>query len=126
MNRLRLLLPSIMIAFAALPAWAQEAGGPGAPGPYGPGYMWHEHWGYHGGMIFGPFIGLLALIGVVALIMWLVRAFSWGHCHRWHGHGMCPHCGHGPRVALDILEERLARGEIDKAEFEEKRKLLGR
>lgn len=30
------------------------------------------------------------------------------------------------RAAFDILEERFARGEIDKAEFEEKRKLLGR
>ena len=29
-------------------------------------------------------------------------------------------------AALDLLEERFARGEIDKAEFEEKRKLLGR
>ena len=28
-------------------------------------------------------------------------------------------------AALDLLEERFARGEIDKAEFEEKRKLLG-
>jgi uncharacterized membrane protein len=35
----------------------------------------------------------------------------------------------GPRrrhTARDILEERFARGEIDKGEFDEKRKLLGR
>jgi uncharacterized membrane protein len=30
------------------------------------------------------------------------------------------------QTALDILDERFARGEIEKAEFEEKRKLLGR
>jgi uncharacterized membrane protein len=29
-------------------------------------------------------------------------------------------------TAVDILNRRLARGEIDRAEYEEKRKLLGR
>jgi uncharacterized membrane protein len=31
----------------------------------------------------------------------------------------------GP-TAIDVLNRRLARGEIDRAEYEEKRKLLGR
>jgi len=38
-----------------------------------------------------------------------------GYAHDSRGH-----------AALDILEERLARGEIDKGEYEEKRKLIGR
>jgi putative membrane protein len=128
MTRLRLLFATTIIALAALPAFAQEAGGPGAPGPmYGHGYMWGGHWGYHAGFILGPFVMLLALIGIVALILWLVRSFSYGPWHRWHGYGICPYCDRKrPRAALDIIEERFARGEINKEEFEEKRKLLGR
>jgi putative membrane protein len=61
-------------------------------------------------MIAGPLIALLALIGgVLAIIVWLVR---WANdCRRRH-------------TALDLLNERLARGEIDRAEYEEKRKLI--
>jgi len=61
-------------------------------------------------MIGGPFILLLALIGVIAVIVWIVQ---------WAGRSR------RSRTALDILNERFARGEIDRAEYEEKRKLIG-
>lgn len=60
-------------------------------------------------MIGGPFILLFALIGVIAIIMWVVQ---------WAGGSR------RSRTALDILNERFARGEIDRAEYEEKRKLI--
>jgi putative membrane protein len=61
-------------------------------------------------MIGGPFILLLALIGVIAIIVWLAQ---WATVSR------------RSRTALDILNERFARGEIDRAEYDEKRKLIG-
>jgi putative membrane protein len=118
------------ILLATLPAFAQQPGpSPDfrGPGPmWGYGHMWGGGWGggWHG-MIIGPFVMLLAIIGIVALILWLVRAFSHGGLR--HGHGACPHCGYGGwrgRGGLDILEERFARGEIDKNEFEERRRVL--
>lgn len=60
-------------------------------------------------MIGGPFILLFAVIGVIALIVWV-----W----QWAGDSR------RSRTALDILNERFARGEIDKTEYEEKRKLM--
>ncbi len=129
MKRLSLFLTLFAISLASLPAFAQPSPGPGSPcpgfgGPMMPGpmrgpmpcygYMWHGGW--HLGMIFGPIILLLALVGLVAFIVWLVHGFR---------HGFYGGYGRG-RAALDILEERFARGEIDKQEFEERRKLLGR
>jgi putative membrane protein len=60
-------------------------------------------------MIAGPFVALLALVGVIAIIVWLVQ---WASNYR------------RSRTALDILNERLARGEIDRDEYEEKRNLI--
>ena len=120
--------------FAAAPAFAEQAPTPAGPGPWGyHPMMWDGSWGWHPGfMIFGPFLMLLTLIGTVVLVVWLLRGvghagFPHWHGAHWHGPGLCPQCGRGPtRQALDILEERFAKGEIDKGEFEEKRKLLGR
>ena len=140
-KRLATLAVSFAFAIAALPALAQQQqqGAPNVPTPsYGYGHMmwggpWGgAGWGWHPFMIVGPIFVLLAIVGLMAIFVWLVRWATRGHPFLGHGfhhmHGGCPFCGGpgGGRAALDILEERFARGEIDKAEFEEKRKLLGR
>jgi putative membrane protein len=60
-------------------------------------------------MIGGPIVLLLALVGVIAIVLWIVQ---------WAGDSR------RSRTALDILNERFARGEIDRAEYQEKRKLI--
>ena len=129
-KRLHYALFASAMALAAMPAWADQ-GSPPAVNPnllYDDGHMWHHAWGWHPGMFLAPFVMLLALIGAVALIVWLVHWANHG-AYR-HGRHGCPYCGGGrsgrSRLGLDILEERFARGEIDRAEFEDKRKLLGR
>src|SRR5262249_9712785 len=122
MNHLKTLAASATIAvLSGGPALAQTAPAPVPPPPPPPYYFYHHPMMWHG----GPF-HLIGVVLVVLLIIALFRAFG---RRRWYGYGY----GHGPRGdmgrshrALDILEERYARGEINKEEFEEKRRLLER
>jgi putative membrane protein len=79
---------------------------------------WHcgMQWGW-GHMVFGSLMMLLLLGAIVALI---ILAARWLGGSTSGGAGSMP----APRTSLDILKERFARGEIDKQEFEERRRLL--
>jgi putative membrane protein len=112
----------IGVAAAALvtlvPAWvwAQEPSDPERYA-YGPHMMWWGGGWY--GMIFGPLFMILVLALVIAVAVLLVR---------WLGgpwQGTASHQVPPGRTPLDILKERFARGEINKEEFEERRRVLG-
>jgi putative membrane protein len=102
---------------AELPAWAwAQAPSDAERYGYGPHMMWWGGGWY--GMIFGPLIMILVLAVVIAVAVLLVR---------WLGGpwpGTASHQVPPSRTPLDILKERFARGEIDKEEFEERRRLL--
>lgn len=99
-----------MAALISSPVLAQQPQGPS----YRP-HMWDGGW--HG-WFFGPIMMIVfiavAVVVVVLLVRWLGAP----------GHGGIPH---GPlgKTPLDILKESFARGEIDKEEFEERRRVLG-
>jgi putative membrane protein len=93
-------------AFAPTLAWAQRD-----PDFYGHPMMWG---GWYG-MFFGLLTMILFIPAVVVLVVFAVRWFG--------GPGLHPHAP-PPKTPLDILKERFARGEIDKDEFDERRRLL--
>jgi putative membrane protein len=71
-------------------------------------------WGNHGwGMGFGWFFMIAFLILVVLGIIYLIKVIA-GDAKK----------GEREETALDILKKRYARGEINKEEFEEKKKDL--
>jgi putative membrane protein len=104
------------VALSPILVWAQ---GPSEPEryAYGPHMMW---WGGGWfGMIFGPLLMILVLALVIAIAVLLVR---------WLGgpwQASVQHQAPPGRTPLDILKERFARGEINKEEFEERRRVLG-
>lgn len=88
-----------------------------------PQYDWNRHmmwWGGNGyAMIFAPLLMIVFLAVFVAVVILLLRWLGgpWQHVPPQHA----PYA----RSPLDILKERFARGEIDKEEFEERRRVLG-
>ena len=86
----------------------------------------------HGGWMQGWLLGLLvwvALTLIVLATLWALRSASRGS---WHSHGLSerpltrgePGAFDATQRALQILNERYAKGEMDKADFEERRNTI--
>lgn len=78
---------------------------------------WHPGWGL-GHMMFGGFMMIAFWGGIILLVVLLVRWLGGGSASG-NASTSAPH-----RTALEILQERFAKGEIDKDEYQERRKLL--
>jgi len=95
---------------AALPTLALAQRGPG----YYADHMWGGGWQ---GWFLGPMMMLFWLVFLVGAVILIAR---------WLGASgrIEPRGGKTGSDALDILRARFAKGEIDKAEYEERRTLL--
>lgn len=102
----------VVVASSAMaaPAWGQY----GAYNHgYGPGMMWGGGWA---GSLFGWFMMAIVFAIIVVFVVSSVRWLT--------GLGRHPVSPPAKSTPLDILKERFARGEIDKDEFEERKRHL--
>ena len=104
-NGLTRWVTAAALGLASMPALAEAA-----EQFYRHGYM-GRGWGF---MVFGSLMMVLVIAAIVAIVFVVVRWIG--------GQGQAQI---GAKAALDILRERFARGEIDAAEFEERRRVLG-
>ena len=77
--------------------------------------IWHYTWGW-GPMLLGGLMMVLFWAAVITLVVLLVRWLA--------GLGTTREQRPYKSTAIEILEERFARGEIDREEFEERRRVL--
>ena len=108
-GRSRVWRIALLLGALSTPAlvWAQPDGYPGSH------MMWNGGW-------FGMFFGLLLMVVFLAVIVAAV-VFA----IRWLSGSGRDAAAPPVKTPLDILKERYARGEIDKEEFEERRRVLG-
>ena len=91
-------------------------------------FHWLWFWPF---FIFWPFHGLLTLLIVVAILSLIFRRrhyYYYNHPYGWSaGSGPAPAGAspNGRKEALDILEGRYARGEIQRDEYLQKKQDLG-
>jgi len=108
----KILAPIAYLSAMAIsfPTLADEAG-VAMPG------FWHRGWEWGGGhMLFGGFFMILFWAGLVLLIFLAARWFA--------DNPSGNEAAREEKTALEILAERFARGEIDKQEYEDRKKTL--
>jgi len=94
--------------FISASAWADGTRGGGWHGP-----MWGGGW-Y--GMIFGPLVMIFIFAAIIVVAVLAIRWLS--------GTGPSQGQSRNGKTAVDILEERFARGEIDAGELQERKRIL--
>ena len=88
--------------------------------------MMYYHYGYgpygDGFGIVGMVWHIIGILAAIAIIVWLLRMLMWGG-RRARMHGRRPWWDNAGS-AMEVLNERYAKGEIDKEEYEERKKTL--
>ena len=112
----RNLLPTLVLPMAMVSGAVAAQPYQGGSGDWGFGHMmnWGGGWG---GMIVGPIMMIVMLVLVIVIAVAVLR---------WLGViGSAGRQADGKESALEILERRFARGEIDEAELKDRKKAPG-